>query len=113
MEFLSTEIGIVGIPRTQEIKGQPWGQGRVERNTEDPAAEAGEGLCSLPGQSAPDSTHSPLWMELLSTEIGTVGIPRTQETKGQPWGQGRVEWNTEDPILKVFQFFLFFPYLFT
>ena len=38
-----------------------------------------------------------LWMELLSIEIGIVGIPRTLETKGQLWGQGRFKWNTEDP----------------
>ena len=44
-----------------------------------------------------------LWMELLSTEIGIVGIPRTQETKGRPWGQGRVEWSTEDPAAEAGQ----------
>ena len=38
-----------------------------------------------------------LWMELLSIEIRIAGIPRTQETKGRPWGQGRVQWNREDP----------------
>ncbi|KAK7811210.1 hypothetical protein U0070_026550 [Myodes glareolus] len=42
-----------------------------------------------------------LWIELLSTEIGTAGIPRTQETKGRQWGQGSILRNTEDPAAEA------------
>ena len=67
MELLSTEIGTAGIPRTQETKGRLWGQGRVEWNTEDLAAEVGQGDCALFRDSLPQIADSPLWMELLST----------------------------------------------
>ena len=69
VELLSTDTESPGSPRTLETKGRPWGQGRVEWKTEDPAGGAGGGgAMLLPGQSARDSTHSPLWMELLSTD---------------------------------------------
>ena len=35
-------------------------------------------------------------MELLSTDTGSSGSPRTPQTKVRMWGQGRVNWNTED-----------------
>ena len=53
MELLSIEIRIAGIPRTQETKGRSWVQGRVEWNTEDLAAEAGQGDCALYQESPP------------------------------------------------------------
>ena len=37
----------------------------------------------------------PILMELLSTETGTPGSPRTLQTKGRMWGEGTVEWNTD------------------
>ena len=89
IELLSTAAGIAGISRTQETKGQQqWGPRRVPWNTAKTLLQRlmGEGLCSLLGQSAQVSTHSPLWIELLSAETGIAGIPRTQETKEQPWG---------------------------
>ena len=35
-------------------------------------------------------------MELLRTDTGSPGSPRTPQKKGQMWGQDGVEWNTED-----------------
>lgn len=64
-------------------------------------AEAEGGLCSLLGQTTLASTHSPLWIELLSTEAGTACIPRTQEKEGRQWGQGGDPWNTEDPATEA------------
>ena len=42
-----------------------------------------------------------VWMELLSTETGMPGIPRTLLTKGRSWEKDRVEWSTEDPAAEA------------
>ena len=70
IELLSTAAGIAGVSRTQETKEQQqWGQRGVPWNTEAPAAEAeGGGVVLSLGTDRPwASTHSPLWIELLST----------------------------------------------
>ena len=79
------------------------GVGRVMCNKVTPAARAGGALCSFSWWSSPpqDGTHSPVWMVLFSTGTGTPGSPRTPQTKGWTWWEGRVMWNKEAPAAGV------------
>ena len=55
---------------------------------EGPAAGAGVGVVLASRTVCPrDDSHSPLWIELLNTETGMPGSPRTLQTKVRTWGE--------------------------
>ena len=67
-------------PRRQKSSSSGGKEGSHGTPKTLPQKMRGEGLCSLLGQRAQASTHSPLWIELLSNAAGIVGVSRTQET---------------------------------